>query len=148
MKLNYNFKNKIERFLILVIIFCIVFFQFNFHTVNAFSMSNNRSDLIIEELRLKIPMNYKETWLEAEKYIWQPWLSNQEGFLGRQLFWDKDKEEALILVSWENKELWKKISMEEVNEVQKLFDEKVQKSLNLEENPFKLIYEGELFKQG
>ena len=101
-----TFKNKIKRFFFLVIIFFIVIFQGNLQTVYALSMDNNQSETIIEELRLKIPAIYKDTWLEAEEYIWQPWLSRQEGFLGRQLFWDKDKEEALILVSWENKELW------------------------------------------
>ena len=148
MNFPYKFKNKIKRFFLLVIIFFIVIFQVNLQTVLAFSMDNNQSNSIIEELRLKIPAIYKETWLEAEEDIWQPWLARQEGFLGRQLFWDKEKEEALILVSWENKQLWKKITMKEVDEVQRLFDEKVQKSLNLEENPFKLINESELFKQG
>ena len=61
---------------------------------------------------------------------------------------DKEKEEALILVNWENKKLWKSISMNEVNEVQEKFEEKVKTSLNTNVNPFELIYEGELFKQG
>ena len=33
-------------------------------------------------------------------------------------FWDK-KEEALILVNWKNKKLWKSISMSEVNVINK-----------------------------
>ena len=38
--------------------------------------------------------------------------------------------------------------MSEVNEVQEKFEDNVKTSLNLKENPFKLIYEGELHKQG
>ena len=38
--------------------------------------------------------------------------------------------------------------MKEVNEIQKKFEENVKRSLNVVENPFKLIYEGELDKQG
>ena len=38
--------------------------------------------------------------------------------------------------------------MEEVNEIQEEFEENVKTSLNLNVNPFKLIYEGELDKQG
>ena len=53
--------------------------------------------------------------VNAEKTIWEPWLSSQDGFLGRQIFWDKEKEVALILVNWKNKKLWKSISMKEVN---------------------------------
>ena len=83
-----------------------------------------------------------------KKKIWEPWLSNQDGFLGRQIFWDKEKEVALILVNWKNKKLWKSISIKEVNEVQEEFEENVKSSLKLSENPFKLIYEGELENQG
>ena len=68
--------------------------------------------------------------------------------LGRQLFWDKVKEEALILVNWKSKELWRSIPMSEVNLIQEKFEEKVKTSLNVKINPFELIYEGELVKQG
>ena len=49
--------------------------------------------------------------------------------------------------SYINKRLWKSISMKEVNEVQEKFEVNVKSSLNLNVNPFKLIYEGELEKQ-
>jgi len=67
--------------------------------------------------------------------------------LGRQLFWDKEKEEALILVNWKSKKLWKSIPMSEVNVVQQKFEDNVKAVLNVGDNPFKLIYEGELDKQ-
>ena len=65
--------------------------------------------MVIEELRLKVPADAKVAWLNAEKEIWDPWVSSQDGFLGRELFWDKEKEEALILVNWKSKKLWKSI---------------------------------------
>ena len=111
-------------------------------------MDTNKSELITEELRLKVPFKYKNIWLKTEKKIWEPWLAIQDGFLGRQIFWDKEKEEALILVSWENKKLWKSISMKEVDEIQKNFEDNVKSALNVKENPFELIYEGELQNQG
>jgi uncharacterized protein (TIGR03792 family) len=111
-------------------------------------MDTYQSGPVTEELRLKIPSEFKKVWLQAEKEVWEPWLSIQDGFLGRQIFWDKEKEEALILVNWENKKLWKSISMNEVNEVQEKFEENVKTSLNTNVNPFELIYEGELVKQG
>ena len=85
--------------------------------------------------------------MNAEKTIWEPWLSSQDGFISRQLFWDIEKEEALILVNWKSKKLWKSIPMSEVYEVQKKFEDNVKDALNVGENPFELIYEGELDKQ-
>ena len=111
-------------------------------------MENYQNRIVVEELRLKVPAQFKEVWLETEKKIWDPWLSSKDGFLGRQLFWNKEKEEALILVNWKNKKIWKSISMSEVDEIQEKFEDNVKTYLNLNENPFKLIYEGELGKEG
>ena len=51
------------------------------------------------------------------------------------------------MVTWESKKLWKSIPISEVNEVQQEFENNVKAALNVGENPFELIYEGELNKQ-
>ena len=51
------------------------------------------------------------------------------------------------MVNWKSKKLWKSIPMSEVNVVQEKFEEDVKTALNISENPFELIYEGELDKQ-
>ena len=148
MKLNLNLKNLFHRFCLVLICLVFLIFQSDIPNLKALSMDNYQGDMVIEELRLKVPADAKAVWLNAEKAIWDPWLSSQEGFLGRQLFWDKEKEEALILVTWESKKLWKSIPMSKVNVVQEKFEDNVKTALKVEENPFELIYEGELDKQG
>lgn len=148
MKINFKVKEKIKALSFLFICLFIFLFQINSPILNALPMDTYQSGSVTEELRLKIPSKFKKVWLQAEKEVWEPWLSIQDGFLGRQIFWDKEKEEALILVNWENKKLWKSISMNEVNEVQEKFEENVKTYLNTNVNPFELIYEGELVKQG
>ena len=148
MKFNFIFKKLKEAFLNFVLIFILLFFS-NSKIVYSVSMdSYTNNPMVIEELRLKVPNKLKEVWLKAEKEVWEPWLSIQDGYLGRQIFWDKEKEEALILVNWKNKKLWKRISITEVNEIQEKFEENVKTQLNVNENPFKIIYEGELVEQG
>ena len=148
MKLIFNLKEKIQLFCILLVCLMLLLFQSDIPNLKALTMDNFQSEMVIEELRLKVPSNVKAAWLHAEKEIWEPWLSSKDGFMGRQLFWDREKEEALILVNWESKKLWKTIPMSEVNIVQEKFEDIVKTALNVEENPFKLIYEGELDKQG
>ena len=148
MKLNFNLKRKIQRVCLILVCLVILVFQTNFPNLRALPMDNIKSVSIIEELRLKVPANAKQAWLDAEKEIWEPWLSSKDGFMGRQLYWDKEKEEALILVFWKSKKLWKSIPMSEVNLVQEKFEDNVKTTLNVNENPFELIYEGELDKQG
>jgi len=148
MKLIFNLKRKFQRFCLTLVCLVVLIFQSDFSNLQAFPMDNYQGEMVIEELRLRVPSGSKEAWLNAEKEIWDPWLSSQEGFLGRQLFWDKEKEEALILVNWKSKKLWKNIPISEVNTVQEKFENNVKTALNLKENPFKLIYEGELNQQG
>ena len=147
MKLNLNLKKFFDRFCLVLICLLFLIFQSDIPNLKALSMDNYQGDMVIEELRLKVPAASKAAWLNAEKEIWDPWLSSQEGFLGRQLFWDKEKEEALILVTWESKKLWKSIPISKVNVVQEKFEDNVKTALNLKKNPFELIYEGELDKQ-
>ena len=148
MNINLKIKKKIRWFSFLLIFLFVFLFQSKFQILNALPMDDYQNELVTEELRLKIPSQFRKIWLKAEKEVWEPWLSIQDGFLGRQIFWDKEKEEALILVNWESKKLWKRITMSEVNVVQEKFEDNVKTALKVEENPFKLIYEGELDKQG
>ena len=148
MKLNFNLKRKFQTFCLILACLVVLNFQSNFNSLQALPMDSYQGEMVIEELRLKVPAASKAAWLNAEKEIWEPWLSSKNGFLGRQLFWDKEKEEALIFVSWESKKLWKSIPMSEVNVIQEQFEDNVKTSLKVEENPFELIYEGELDKQG
>ncbi len=115
--------------------------------MNALPMDKYQGEFVTEELRLEIPNKFKDAWLKAEKEVWEPWLSIQDGYLGRQIFWNKEKEQALILVSWKNKRLWKSISINKVNQIQEKFEDNIKSALNLNVNPFKLIYEGELVEQ-
>ena len=147
MKLNLNLKRKFQRFCLIFVCLIVLIFQSDIPNLKALPMDNYQGEMVIEELRLKVPADAKAVWLNAEKEIWDPWLSSQDGFLGRQLFWDKEKEEALILLNWKSKSFWKSIPMSEVNIVQQKFEDNVKAALNIEENPFELIFEGELYKQ-
>ena len=105
--MKLNLRRKFQRVCLILICLVILIFQSDFPNLKALPMDNYQDEMVIEELRLKVPANSKAAWLNAEKEVWEPWLSSQDGFLGRQLFWDKEKEEALILVNWKSKKLWK-----------------------------------------
>ena len=144
MKVIFLLKNLIKNFFILIIITFIV----NSNLTNAFALPmDNLNGNIVEELRLSVPFKYKETWLKAEEEVWEPWLSKQDGFLERKIFYNQNAGEALVLVKWKNRNLWKNIAAEEVNKIQEIYEEIVTTTLGIETNPFQFIYEGELFEQ-
>ena len=86
MKLNLNLRRKFKQFCLILICIVVLNFQSDFPNLQALPMDNYQGEMIIEELRLKVPADAQAAWLDAEKEIWEPWLSSQDGFLGRQLF--------------------------------------------------------------
>ena len=66
---------------------------------------------VVEHLRLQVPRESREQWMAAERGSWEPWLKQQPGFLGRDLFWDPATEEGTLLIRWSSRKAWKSISM-------------------------------------
>ena len=104
---------------------------------------------VIEHLRLSVPEQGREAWLEAERGSWEPWLAQQMGFLGRDLLWDPETEEGTLLIRWSSRQAWKAIPSEQVAEVQDRFEQLAREAMALPQeidNPFPLVFEGELLK--
>ena len=105
---------------------------------------------VIELLRLSVPAGQRNIWMDGERSIWQPWLEEQDGFLGREIFWDAGRGEGLVLVRWASREQWKAITDEEVQRVQGRFDSRVNKALGRrsdDASPFPLVEATELQPQ-
>ena len=141
-----NYIEKILRFLFTYAIFLFTFFGNvkNIHAESFLKVSFPKES-IVEHLKLDVPKKFKNSWLKAEEGSWEPWLLKQDGFLGRQLFWDPKVEEATLLIGWESRAVWKNISQTEINLVQQDFEKIARKETGQSSgNPFPLIYEGEL----
>ena len=103
---------------------------------------------VVEHLRLQVPQESREHWMVAERGSWEPWLKQQPGFLGRELFWDPATEEGTLLIRWSSREAWKSISMAEVETVQERFETLAREQTGQRQgNPFPLVFEGELLPQ-
>ncbi len=140
------FIEKTFSFLLIILMLLLSFFGNvkNIQAESSFKL-NLPKDSIVEHLKLDVPKKFKNAWLKAEEGSWEPWLLKQDGFLGRQLFWDPKVEEATLLIGWESREVWKNISQSEVNLVQQDFEKIARKETGEKNgNPFPLIFEGEL----
>ena len=100
---------------------------------------------VVEHLRVKVPAEARQAWLEAERGSWDPWLAQQPGFLGRELLWDGDREEGTLLIRWASREQWKQIPEAEIETVQEHFEQLARQATGQSQgNPFPLLFEGEL----
>ena len=103
---------------------------------------------VVGHMRLKVPQESRDHWMVAERGSWEPWLKQQPGFLGRDLFWDPATEEGTLLIRWNSREAWKSISMAEVETVQERFETLAREQTGQSQgNPFPLVFEGELLPQ-
>ena len=100
---------------------------------------------VVEHLRVRVPAEARQAWLEAERGSWEPWLAQQPGFLGRDLLWDPEREEGTLLIRWASRAQWKAIPVAEVEAVQERFEQLAREATGTRQgNPFPLVFEGEL----
>ncbi|MXW39730.1 MAG: TIGR03792 family protein [Synechococcus sp. SB0668_bin_15] len=83
--------------------------------------STGQEPITVEVLRLAVPANLRDVWLDAEVEVWKPWLAQQQGFLGRDIYWDAQQEEGRLFIRWRSRQEWKAIADEEVEPVQARF---------------------------
>jgi uncharacterized protein (TIGR03792 family) len=101
--------------------------------------------VVVEHLRIKVPADGRAAWLQAEQGSWEPWLKQQDGYLGRDLLWDSEREEGTLLIRWASREQWKAIPETEVKAVQERFEQLAREATGQGQgNPFPLVFEGEL----
>jgi len=121
----------------------------NAHALSPQFSGQGRSETpaaVVEHLRVKVPAGAREAWLQAEQESWGPWLRQQDGFLGRDLLWDAEREEGLLLIRWRSRRQWLAIPTSEIEAVQGRFEAAACRALALDQgtNPFPLVYAGEL----
>ena len=140
-----------QRLILLSLFFCAITL---FLSENQIALAaskrivNSENTSVVEHIRLSVPANDKDAWLIAEKKSWEPWLKKQKGFLGRQLFWDPETEEALLLISWTNRSEWKIIPNKEIVHVQNAFEEIANDLTGTKGvNPFPIKSQGEFLPQ-
>lgn len=73
-------------------------------------------------LRLSVPASARACWLQAEASSWGPWLAQQRGYRGRQLFWDRERQEGVLLIGWASRSDWKAIPAATLDQVQERFE--------------------------
>jgi len=84
---------------------------------------------VVEQLRVKVPAGARAAWLQAEQEGWGAWLQRQEGFLGRELLWDGERQEGLLLIRWRSRGHWLAIPASEMEAVQHRFETAAHRAL-------------------
>ena len=60
MRFNLNLKKKFQKFCLFIICLVVLIFQSDIPNLKALTMDNFQSEMVIEELRLKVPADVKQ----------------------------------------------------------------------------------------
>jgi uncharacterized protein (TIGR03792 family) len=122
----------------------------------AITLVPERTD-VLEMLRLQVPREARACWRRAELDTWEPWLLEQRGYQGRELFWDPERQEALLLIGWGRRGDWIGIPQASVDAVQERFEQSARRCLSAQGlvvtdrvppvNPYPILSSGELLHE-
>jgi uncharacterized protein (TIGR03792 family) len=82
--------------------------------------------MVIEWLRYQVPQELHDTFLKADAAIWTTMLSQQAGFIGKQIWFSPEiPNELNLIIQWQTKEHWQAIPEARLLETQEAFVQKV-----------------------
>lgn len=112
---------------------------------------------VLEMLRLAVPSEGRSCWRHAEAEAWEPWLAQRQGYRGRELYWDPQRQEALLIIGWARRADWKGIPQSSLDAVQRRFEAAARRCLAAQgtaaadrvppANPFPVVSSGELLHE-
>ena len=73
--------------------------------------------MIIEWLRLKVPPEKWEAFIQRDEEVWTTGLKNFPGFLGKEIWVDSVENEVVMLIRWETMEQWKSVLQSTIDEL-------------------------------
>lgn len=66
--------------------------------------------MVIEWLKVNVPIEQREAYIQKDEEIWTAALSQYPGYVGKEIWLNPNNESELIMVIyWENKDAWKSI---------------------------------------
>jgi uncharacterized protein (TIGR03792 family) len=85
--------------------------------------------VIIELLKVKVPPEQREKYIQKDAEIWTAALAKHPGFLGKEVWINpNDATEVIMVIRWATKEAWKAIPEAELQAIERKFSAAMGKS--------------------
>ncbi|MEK9631791.1 MAG: TIGR03792 family protein, partial [Synechococcus sp.] len=76
---------------------------------------------VVEVLQMPVSAGQRQCWRQAEEAHWEPWLEQQDGYRGRELLWDPERQQAVVLVGWQSQQQWDAIPASSIGSTEEAF---------------------------
>ncbi len=82
--------------------------------------------MVIELLKFQVSPEVREKFIQKDEEIWTKFLASCQGFLGKEVWINPHTpSEVILVIHWENRELWKSISQISLAQTQAKFEQEV-----------------------
>jgi uncharacterized protein (TIGR03792 family) len=83
-------------------------------------------EMVVEWQRVRVRPELLERYLEADEAVWTAGLRREEGFLGKEVWLDRERSgEAVLVIRWRSERHWKGIPEERLEDLERQFRERM-----------------------
>ena len=86
---------------------------------------------VVEVLQMPVSAGQRQCWRQAEEAHWEPWLQQQDGYRGRELLWDPERQQAVVLVGWQSQQQWDAIPASSIGSTEEAFNAQLRSCLGV-----------------
>ena len=86
---------------------------------------------VVEVLQMPVSAGQRQCWRQAEEAHWEPWLEQQDGYRGRELLWDPERQQAVVLVGWQSQQQWDAIPTSSIGSTEEAFNAQLRDCLGV-----------------
>lgn len=82
--------------------------------------------MVIELLKVKVPPEQREKFIQKDAEIWTKALAQYPGFLGKEVWINPDDAtEIVFVIRWATREQWKVIPQADLEAIEKKFNQAI-----------------------
>ena len=80
--------------------------------------------MIVEWMRVRVAPGARDRFVEVDGEVWTPGLSEERGFLGKEVWLGDDETDLVMVIRWRSEEEWKGIAPARLEELERRFRER------------------------
>lgn len=78
--------------------------------------------MVIEWLKVRVPSEVREKYIQKDAEIWTPLLASYSGFLNKEVWISPNNlDEVILVIYWNNREAWKSVPSDRLEETERKF---------------------------
>lgn len=105
--------------LLFTLLFCLI-------VLPARSLGPTTTDRVVEWLQFQVPVESQANFIQKDQKIWTTFLSQQKGFIRKEVLTDLTKpEELMLLIYWQTLADWQSIPQSRLDKVQTRFEQEL-----------------------